>query len=65
MFSEYSHIVLLCRILIYSIFLQIGTPLPPLEKSKDTGEFVPLWKQEVSGGFVASRDTIPTPSCTG
>lgn len=26
---------------------QIGTPLPPLEKSKDTGEFVPLWKQEV------------------
>ncbi|KDQ26505.1 hypothetical protein PLEOSDRAFT_1057061 [Pleurotus ostreatus PC15] len=25
----------------------IGTPLPPLEKSKDTGEFVPLWKQEV------------------
>lgn len=28
--------------------LQIGTPLPPLEKSRDTGEFVPLWKQEVS-----------------
>ncbi|KAJ7230482.1 hypothetical protein GGX14DRAFT_547288 [Mycena pura] len=27
--------------------LGIGTPLPPLEKSKDTGEFVPLWKQEV------------------
>lgn len=26
---------------------QIGTPLPPLEKAKDTGEFVPLWKQEV------------------
>lgn len=26
---------------------QIGTPLPPLEKSKDTGEFVPLWKQDV------------------
>lgn len=25
---------------------QIGTPLPPLEKSKDTGEFVPLWKQD-------------------
>ncbi|KAG5637846.1 hypothetical protein H0H81_002983 [Sphagnurus paluster] len=25
----------------------IGTPLPPLEKSKDTGEFVPLWKQDV------------------
>ena len=22
--------------------------MPPLEKSKDTGEFVPLWKQEVS-----------------
>ncbi|KAG8221092.1 hypothetical protein J3R82DRAFT_2610 [Butyriboletus roseoflavus] len=30
-----------------SQFLQIGTPLPPLEKSRDTGEFVPLWKQEV------------------
>jgi G patch domain-containing protein 1 len=28
-------------------FCLIGTPLPPLEKSKDTGEFVPLWKQEV------------------
>ena len=26
---------------------QIGTPLPPLEKSRDTGEFVPLWKQDV------------------
>ncbi|KAG6850675.1 hypothetical protein H0H93_010403 [Arthromyces matolae] len=25
----------------------IGTPLPPLEKSKDLGEFVPLWKQDV------------------
>ncbi|KAF5316646.1 hypothetical protein D9619_006245 [Psilocybe cf. subviscida] len=32
----------------YTIYyIQIGTPLPPLEKSKDTGEFVPLWKQEV------------------
>ncbi|KAG6839878.1 hypothetical protein C0991_010860 [Blastosporella zonata] len=30
-----------------SFCLQIGTPLPPLEKSKDTGEFVPLWKQDV------------------
>ncbi|KAL5513116.1 hypothetical protein ACEPAH_3514 [Sanghuangporus vaninii] len=28
-------------------FCLIGTPLPPLEKSKDAGEFVPLWKQEV------------------
>ncbi|KAJ7580229.1 hypothetical protein C8J56DRAFT_962576 [Mycena floridula] len=28
-------------------FCQIGTPLPPLEKSRDTGEFVPLWKQDV------------------
>ncbi|KAF8628699.1 hypothetical protein AX17_005922 [Amanita inopinata Kibby_2008] len=28
-------------------FCLIGTPLPPLEKSKDTGEFVPLWQQEV------------------
>ncbi|TCD61711.1 hypothetical protein EIP91_008020 [Steccherinum ochraceum] len=28
-------------------FCLIGTPLPPLEKSKDKGEFVPLWKQEV------------------
>ncbi|KIK11571.1 hypothetical protein PISMIDRAFT_19413 [Pisolithus microcarpus 441] len=28
-------------------FCLIGTPLPPLEKSKDTGEFVPLWKQEI------------------
>ncbi|KAF9059660.1 hypothetical protein BDP27DRAFT_1431048 [Rhodocollybia butyracea] len=28
-------------------FCLIGTPLPPLEKSRDTGEFVPLWKQEV------------------
>ncbi|KAI0690482.1 hypothetical protein BC835DRAFT_1435011 [Cytidiella melzeri] len=28
-------------------FCWIGTPLPPLEKAKDTGEFVPLWKQEV------------------
>ncbi|KAG7094176.1 hypothetical protein E1B28_007785 [Marasmius oreades] len=28
-------------------FCLIGTPLPPLEKSKDTGEFVPLWKQDV------------------
>ncbi|KAF8347963.1 hypothetical protein F5887DRAFT_672698 [Amanita rubescens] len=28
-------------------FCLIGTPLPPLEKSKDIGEFVPLWKQEV------------------
>ncbi|KAH9479298.1 G patch domain-containing protein 1 [Psilocybe cubensis] len=28
-------------------FCLIGTPLPPLTKSKDTGEFVPLWKQEV------------------
>ncbi|KIJ55479.1 hypothetical protein M422DRAFT_240099 [Sphaerobolus stellatus SS14] len=28
-------------------FCLIGTPLPPLEKSKDTGEFVPIWKQEV------------------
>ncbi len=27
--------------------LQIGTPLPPLEKTKDSGEFVPLWKQDV------------------
>ncbi|EGN96891.1 hypothetical protein SERLA73DRAFT_111665, partial [Serpula lacrymans var. lacrymans S7.3] len=28
-------------------FCLIGTPLPPLEKSRDTGEFVPLWKQDV------------------
>ncbi|PCH44567.1 hypothetical protein WOLCODRAFT_77193 [Wolfiporia cocos MD-104 SS10] len=28
-------------------FCLIGTPLPPLEKAKDAGEFVPLWKQEV------------------
>ncbi|KAF8517942.1 hypothetical protein BU17DRAFT_49261 [Hysterangium stoloniferum] len=28
-------------------FCLIGTPLPPLEKSKDTGEFVPVWKQDV------------------
>lgn len=27
---------------------QIGTPLPPLEKAKDTGEFQPLWNQEVN-----------------
>jgi G patch domain-containing protein 1 len=33
--------------LVSLITCQIGTPLPPLEKSKDTGEFVPLWKQEV------------------
>jgi hypothetical protein len=31
--------------------MKIGTPLPPLEKSKDTGEFVPLWKQEA--GFLS------------
>ncbi|RPD64508.1 DUF1604-domain-containing protein [Lentinus tigrinus ALCF2SS1-7] len=35
-------------------FCLIGTPLPPLEKSKDTGEFVPLWKQE--GAMVQVRD---------
>jgi len=29
-----------------SLSIQIGTPLPPLEK-KDTNEFVPLWKQDV------------------
>lgn len=36
---------------------KIGTPLPPLEKSRDTGEFVPLWKQEVLSfyGVVAIR----------
>ncbi|KAG9018906.1 hypothetical protein FRB90_008487 [Tulasnella sp. 427] len=28
-------------------FCLIGTPLPPLEKTKDTGEFKPLWEQEV------------------
>ncbi|KAG8752865.1 hypothetical protein FRC14_006646 [Serendipita sp. 396] len=28
-------------------FVLIGTPLPPLEKTKDTNEFVPIWKQEV------------------
>ncbi|KAK2464006.1 hypothetical protein APHAL10511_003950 [Amanita phalloides] len=28
-------------------FCLIGTPLPPLEKSKDINEFVPLWKQDV------------------
>ncbi|PFH50306.1 hypothetical protein AMATHDRAFT_75708 [Amanita thiersii Skay4041] len=28
-------------------FCLIGTPLPPLEKTKDINEFVPLWKQEV------------------
>ncbi|KAK7686311.1 hypothetical protein QCA50_010535 [Cerrena zonata] len=28
-------------------FCLIGTPLPPLEKTKDQNEFVPLWKQEV------------------
>ncbi|KIM22837.1 hypothetical protein M408DRAFT_28381 [Serendipita vermifera MAFF 305830] len=28
-------------------FVLIGTPLPPLEKTKDNNEFVPLWKQEV------------------
>ena len=38
-------------------FCLIGTPLPPLEKSKDTGEFVPLWKQEVRrrGSEIAPR----------
>ena len=44
-----------CLVCIKAIFLvelltlyeQIGTPLPPLEKSKDNGEFVPLWKQDV------------------
>lgn len=25
----------------------IGTPLPPLEKTKDAGEFLPVWKQDV------------------
>jgi len=37
---------------------QIGTPLPPLEKSRDTGEFVPLWKQDVralANNFSASK----------
>lgn len=33
--------------------MQIGTPLPPLEKAKDTGEFKPLWEQEV----LISRNT--------
>ncbi|PPQ65162.1 hypothetical protein CVT24_011025 [Panaeolus cyanescens] len=28
-------------------FVLIGTPLPSLDKTKDIGEFVPLWKQEV------------------
>lgn len=28
-------------------FVLIGTPLPPLDKTKDANEFVPLWKQEV------------------
>ncbi|KAF9038570.1 hypothetical protein BJ165DRAFT_1531650 [Panaeolus papilionaceus] len=28
-------------------FVLIGTPLPSLDKAKDIGEFVPLWKQEV------------------
>ncbi|KAK0466836.1 uncharacterized protein EV420DRAFT_1617123 [Desarmillaria tabescens] len=28
-------------------FCLVGTPLPPLEKSKDSGEFVPIWKQDV------------------
>ncbi|CAL1714480.1 unnamed protein product [Somion occarium] len=28
-------------------FCLIGTSLPPLEKTKDTNEFVPLWKQDV------------------
>ncbi|KAI0079117.1 hypothetical protein K474DRAFT_1705947 [Panus rudis PR-1116 ss-1] len=28
-------------------FCLIGTPLPPLEKTKDKNEFVPLWKQDV------------------
>lgn len=28
-------------------FCLIGTPLPPLEKTKDIGEFKPLWEQEV------------------
>ncbi|KLO19292.1 hypothetical protein SCHPADRAFT_898867 [Schizopora paradoxa] len=28
-------------------FCLIGTPLPPLEKTKDTGEFLPVWKQDV------------------
>lgn len=26
---------------------QIGTPLPPLDKAKDLGEFQPVWNQEV------------------
>jgi G patch domain-containing protein 1 len=33
--------------LVLQVVDKIGTPLPPLEKSKDTGEFVPLWKQDV------------------
>ncbi|THH12066.1 hypothetical protein EW145_g253 [Phellinidium pouzarii] len=28
-------------------FCLIGTPLPLLDKSRDTGEFVPIWKQDV------------------
>jgi hypothetical protein len=32
-------------------FCLIGTPLPPLEKSKDNGEFVPLWKQDVTNSW--------------
>ncbi|KAJ7623714.1 hypothetical protein FB45DRAFT_926546 [Roridomyces roridus] len=28
-------------------FCLIGTPLPPLEKTRDNNEFVPLWKQDV------------------
>ncbi|KAG9031825.1 hypothetical protein FRB95_002270 [Tulasnella sp. JGI-2019a] len=28
-------------------FCLIGTPLPPLEKAKDLGEFQPVWNQEV------------------
>ena len=33
--------------LTFSFRVEIGTPLPPLEKAKDSGEFVPLWKQDV------------------
>lgn len=46
--------------LIYSDHIdisQIGTPLPALANTKkDDGEFVPLWKQEVSASDQPGRD---------
>ncbi|KAG1867642.1 hypothetical protein F4604DRAFT_2021269 [Suillus subluteus] len=37
------------------------TPLPPLKKSKDTGKFVLLWKQEVSSYDEVGLDWVSIP----